>query len=137
MSVRRQLARFLTVGLVNTLVGLAVIFLLMRLGAHYVFANASGYAVGLGVSFVLNRSWTFRAKSGASGQLARYLSVFAVCYLLNLAVVGALIANRFDPYFSQVLGIGVYTGLMFVGSRTLVFGLGRDEEEARKRPVEK
>jgi putative flippase GtrA len=49
--------RFSAVGVINTLLGLTVIFALMRFGGvQYIVANAMGYAIGTVVSFVLNRS---------------------------------------------------------------------------------
>lgn len=58
-SLRRTAPRFLIVGLVNTAVGLSVIFACKALaGLGDALSNAVGYTVGLAVSFVLNRSWT-------------------------------------------------------------------------------
>lgn len=55
--------RFCSVGVLNTLIGLAIIFGLMRFGGvQYVLANAIGYAIGMMLSFALNRSWTFAHK---------------------------------------------------------------------------
>lgn len=118
-----QLLRFGAVGLLNTFVGLLCIWgamYFLRLGA--VAANLLGYAIGLGVSFALNRRWTFRHDGAVSTTLPRWIALAAVSYGANLAVV--LAAHRgagLDPYLAQPLGIAAYTGLMFLGSRYLVF----------------
>ena len=56
------LGRYLGVGTLNTLVGFAVIFLLMWLGASPVAANVAGYAVGFLLGFVLTKKLVFRSK---------------------------------------------------------------------------
>jgi putative flippase GtrA len=60
MKPRRTLWRFAVVGAVNTFVGLAFIYSARAMGLGEVSANATGYAIGLVLSFGLNRFWTFR-----------------------------------------------------------------------------
>jgi putative flippase GtrA len=118
-----QLYRFLLVGLANTGFGLLCIWGAMRLFAFSdVAANFFGYACGLILSFALNRSWTFAHSEAAVRTFPRWLAVAAVAYLVNLGVV--LAAHRLggvNPYLAQPLGIGVYTVIMFLGSRHYVF----------------
>ncbi len=118
-----QLFRFLVVGLANTGFGLLCIWGAMRfLALGDVAANFFGYACGLILSFVLNRSWTFAHSDAAVRTFPRWLAVAAVAYLVNLGVV--LAGHRLlgvNPYLAQPLGIGVYTAIMFFGSRHFVF----------------
>jgi putative flippase GtrA len=122
--------RFLLVGVVNTAFGLGTIFALKALaGWGDVPANVAGYAVGLCVSFVLNRHWTFAHRGDWRPALVRFLLVFAVAYVANLAV---LLALR-DPagvgnHAAHVAGMVVYTVIFFVGSRAFAF---RDSHSAR------
>ncbi|MGF9562910.1 GtrA family protein [Neorhizobium sp. BT27B] len=120
----RQLVRFGLVGLVNTSVGLLAIYALMYVfQVSPGFANAGGYALGLCISFLLNRDWTFQDNSKICQTLPRYLAVAAVCYSLNLAIVlSAVHMLGIDPYVAQLLGIVAYTACMFVGCRLFVFG---------------
>ncbi|MCK5759594.1 MAG: GtrA family protein, partial [Clostridiales bacterium] len=76
--------RYGAVGLVNTGVTAAVIFLLKLTGIHYSLYTLSGYAIGIAVSFFLNRRFTFR-KQGvkAGGQLIKFLSVTVSLLLLT------------------------------------------------------
>lgn len=118
-----QVARFGIVGVLNTLVGLSCIYLVIYLlNADAGLANALGYAIGLAVSFLLNRIWTFNNNQRVASVLPRYLLVAAVSYLLNLAAV--LIGNRYfgiNPYAVQLLGMAIYTPTMFIGCRLFVF----------------
>lgn len=115
--------RFCTVGLLNTAVGLAVIFLLMRIGQlDYIVANFLGYIVGFGISFALNRNWTFEHKGSLLDAGLQWALVVGVAYLLNLGVVIAL--HEFfgiNSYVSQALGVAVYTAFAFVLGRFYVF----------------
>jgi len=57
---RSTIGRFTIVGIANTLLGLAVIYLLKWLFvAGDALANLMGYAIGLVASFILNQRWTF------------------------------------------------------------------------------
>ena len=117
------LIRYLLVGVVNTLVGLGIIYLAMYfLKMDLASSNAFGYAIGIMVSFVLNKKWTFDSQDHVVYSFLRYLLVLAVAYVANLATV--LFANsHFDlnPYLSQALGIVPYTTIGFLGSRYFAF----------------
>lgn len=119
----RQSLRFGTVGLVNTAIGLAAIYAVMFFfQTGPAIANAAGYAIGLAVSFALNRVWTFNSSRPVAHVLPQYLLVAAIAYLLNLSVV-LLGTHHFGvgPYLVQFFGIGVYTVAMFLGCRWFVF----------------
>jgi putative flippase GtrA len=117
------LGKFLTVGALNTLVGLAVIYI-----AKWFFqfgdiaANATGYAVGLILSFVLNSRWTFGYEGQWIPALARFLSITLLAYGMNLLVV--LLAIRVigtDDYLAHALGILPYTLTVYLGSKYIAF----------------
>ena len=114
--------RFLLVGAVNTLVGLSIIYLLKFLGIGDVVANASGYGIGVVVSFALNRNWTFQHVGPAIPAAARFLLVFAIAYIANLEAVLAMIhVLNANAYLAQALGVPVYTTLFYLGSRYFAF----------------
>ena len=119
----RQSFRFGAVGLVNTAIGLLAIYaVIFFFDADPAIANAIGYAIGLAVSFTLNRIWTFGDKRSYGKMLPRFLLVATISYLLNLSVV-LLGTHHFGvgPYLVQFFGIGVYTLAMFLGCRWFVF----------------
>lgn len=122
-GITRQALRFGLVGLANTAIGLLAIYaVLFFFAADPAIANAIGYAVGLVVSFLLNRLWTFSDSRSIAKVLPRYLLTAAISYLLNLSVV--LIGTHHfgvGPYLVQFFGIGVYTVAMFLGCRWFVF----------------
>src|SRR5687768_4456318 len=80
--------RFVIVGIANTVVGLSSIyFAKWAMGFGDTTANLFGYLIGLTVSFVLNKTWTFAYSGAWWPAFARFLAVFAVAYLCNLATV--------------------------------------------------
>jgi putative flippase GtrA len=79
----RSLWRFLLVGGFNTLVVYLVFKGLLALGLHYLAAAALGWAVGVGISYVLNRGFTFEVTHKPH---SREFAVFVGGYLLQLAV---------------------------------------------------
>ena len=118
-----EFVKYLLVGAVNTIAGFAVIvFCLEVLEFRPVPANAIGFAVGLTISFLLNRSFSFRSSVPIVPGLLAFAAVAALGYLLNLA---ALIAgHRFlhlGVYPSQVLGVATYVFVVFFASKKLVF----------------
>jgi putative flippase GtrA len=128
-----QVLRYVVVGLVNTAVGLSIIFALMLAGVADVAANAIGYAVGLCVSFVLNGRWTFGASSLDAGRLLRFLLVVGLSYLANLAaLVVARDALGWGSHHGQLAGAAVYTAVGFIGSHWFAFAARRlpDGQEA-------
>jgi putative flippase GtrA len=121
-----QVLRYLMVGVVNTVIGLSIIFALMHLGVADVAANAAGYAIGLCVSFVLNGRWTFGAATLDAGRLLRFLLVVGVAYLANLAaLVVARDALGWGSHLGQLAGAVTYTAVGFVGSRWFAFAARR------------
>ena len=118
-----RIARFLAVGLLNTCIGLSVIFACKYFGdLRDSPANAIGYAVALINSFVWNRRWTFSHTGNLVPAAARFCAVFFVAYLANLATVMIAI-ETFDvnSYLAHAIGAVPYTVLFYLGSRFVVF----------------
>lgn len=118
-----ELGRFLSVGMVNMLVGLLVIYACKWLfQAGDVLANAIGYACGLCTSFALNSRWTFDYRGPQLPALVKFLVVAAVAYAMNLATV--LLAIHWaglNDYLAQALGIPPYTLTTYLASKFIVF----------------
>lgn len=118
-----QFAKFLCVGVLNTLVGLSVIYAAKWfLGMGDLAANALGYTVGLTVSFTLNSRWTFNHSGPQWPALFKFLLVSLVAYGMNLLTV--MISIHYfglNDYLAQALGTPPYTLTSFFASKYLVF----------------
>lgn len=128
-----QFLRYLGVGLVNTLVGLGTTYLAKwLLGWGDVSANAIGYAVGICVSFSLNRRWTFDHGGPAWRTFGLFLLVALGAWGANLATVMLAIHVGVNSYLAQALGIPVYTITSFLANKYLVFTPGRRPEGTKE-----
>ena len=125
--IRHSAARFLTVGVLNTVVGLSIIYLAKYLGGlGDIAANVTGYSVGLLLSFSLNSKWTFRYDGLLLPAFWKFTVVFISAYLLNLACVLTAIRLGLNAYVAQALGIIPYTVFTYLVSRYFVFRSAKD-----------
>jgi putative flippase GtrA len=125
MILLQQVVSYGLIGIVNTSVTFVVIAALTFQGADPMLANAVGFAAGLIVSFVLNRSLTFR--SSKAGTIRPFLLAFAVSYGLNLVALNlaAPIAAQ-HVLLPQIAGMLVYNVAFFALMRYWVFADGQD-----------
>ena len=125
--------KYLMVGAVNTVVGFGIIiFCIEVLGLHPVAANATGFSVGAVVSFLLNRSFSFRSKVPIATGLPSFVAVVIAGYLLNLAalLVGQEMLHL-GIYPSQILGVSTYVVAVYFASKSLVFRDSAPSKRAR------
>ena len=88
--------RYGIVGVCNTLLTLVVIWIMTKnIGCTEALSNFVGYSVGLVNSFFLNRKWTFGSKGNVYSTAAKFLIVFAVCYLIQFSIL--LLLNHYCP----------------------------------------
>lgn len=117
-----HLTRYAGSGVLNTLVGFSVIFLLMVLGASPFIANIGGYLVGFVLGFVVSKKFVFRSDGHFVGESMRYLAAFSICFVLNLLVLRlALTVLRWEAVASQLLAAATYTVTMYILTRWFVF----------------
>lgn len=117
-----EFGRFLSVGVLNALFGLLVIYAAKWFGQlNDVLANAIGYAAGLALSFTLNSRWTFAYQGAHAPALARFVLVAGVAYALNLLTVLLAIRLGLNGYVAQALGIPPYTLTTYLASKYFVF----------------
>lgn len=129
--------RFLIVGVINTLVGTAVMFGLYNLaGLHewgkvgYWLSTLGNYTVGSVVSFFLNKHFTFRSKEKGKAVVIRFVVNIAVCMVLAYGIaqraVEAVLADTFlsqqmQGNLSMLVGMCLFVLLNYVGQRFFAF----------------
>jgi putative flippase GtrA len=91
-----QLARFLVVGVGNTVLSFAAYRLLLAAGTWYVLAAALAFGVGALNGYIFNRRWTFAASDTARARVL-YVAVQAT---------GAVSTSLLVLFFVDGLGIG-------------------------------
>lgn len=125
----KTVPRFLLVGVVNTLVGCGLMFLLYNLaGWSYWLSSAANYVAGGVVSFFLNKYFTFQNKDRSWRQVGRFVLTIALCWLLAYGTAKPLAArllagfpSRLQENIAMLTGMCLYTALNYLGQRFFAF----------------
>lgn len=137
----KKLLKFILVGIVNTLVGTAIMFGLYNLaGCSYWVSSAANYIIGSILSYVLNKRFTFRHQGEIAQSALRFAGNIAVCYLLAYGIAkpaaqailtGA--TQQVQENIAMLAGMILFTGFNYLGQRYFVFG-EKNEEKTSNRP---
>ena len=121
--------RFVLVGVVNTLVGMAIMFGLYNL-AHcsYWRSSACNYILTSILSFFLNKYFTFRNQEKSVVQAVRFAVNIAACYLLAYGLAKPLCiwllgraSQTVRDNVSMLVGMCLFTALNYLGQRFFAF----------------
>jgi putative flippase GtrA len=112
----RQLARFLAVGVSNTLLSLAVYGALLAAGAPTAAAAGLAFAAGAVNGYVLNRAWTFGARDSLAARV-RYVAVQAAGTAANGALVWLVVAAGAGRLAAYVVAVPPVTLGTFLANR--------------------
>lgn len=121
--------KFLLVGVINTIVGTSIMFLLYNVGhMNYWVSSAANYIVGSIVSYFLNKYFTFQNKEKSVQQIVRFVVNISVCYLLAYGIARPLIRAIFSfaekavqDNVAMLAGMCLFVGFNYLGQRFLVF----------------
>ncbi len=124
-----KLLKFLLVGVVNTLVGMAIMFGLYNLaGCSYWISSAANYVLTSILSFFLNKRFTFQNRERGAGPVVRFALNIAVCYLLAYGIAQPLClhllagaAQTVRDNVSMFVGMCLFTGFNYLGQRLFAF----------------
>ncbi len=125
----KKLAKFLVVGVINTLVGTAIMFGLYNL-AHcsYWVSSAANYILTSILSFFLNKYFTFESREKSAAEVLRFAVNIAVCYLLAYGIAKPLclaalsgVPAAVRDNVSMFVGMCLFTGCNYLVQRFFVF----------------
>jgi putative flippase GtrA len=125
-SARRQLARFLGVGLINTAVAFVVfrevLAALPRVPGAPAAAQGSAWVVSMLCSYLLNRRLTFRSAAARGPEFARFVASQLAYLAVSTTLLEAGISGLHLPATpTWVATIGFMTVLNYLGQRYWVF----------------
>ena len=123
MSVLNILAiRFGIVGLASNLVLYLLYLGFTCLGLGHKFSMSLIYIFGILQSFVLNKKWTFSHRGYLRVTFVRYISIYAVGYLINMAVLIVMV-DQLGYSHERVQGLTVLMVgvLLFAMQKAWVF----------------
>ena len=117
-----QFLKFVSVGVLSTIVNYLAFLMLFGMGMPYLGAMASGFLLGTLTGFQLNKSWTYDASGAAGGYLPKYMMLYSMSLLLGMGCLWMLVEGAgLDPRPANVLTIGVTTCFNFIGTKFVVF----------------
>jgi putative flippase GtrA len=124
-----SMLRFLAVGVVNTLVGSAIMFGLYNLaGCSYWLSSAANYTLTSILSYFLNKRFTFRNRERSAAQVLRFAVNIALCYLIAYGAAKPLAlrllsgaAENVRDNVAMLVGMGLFTVLNYLGQRFFAF----------------
>lgn len=124
--------RFIMVGIINTCVGLGMMYLLLD-GFHlnYWAASFTGNSIGAVVSYFLNRKFTFKSNASVLSSGFRFIVAILCCYYISfklsrilahylLAQLGGLTGHWTDNA-ALLIGSGLYTISNYIAQKRFVF----------------
>ena len=119
----RTFSRFAAVGIAsNTLLYVLYLVLSAGVGLRPVTAATVGWVVGVAISFVLNRSWTFGHTGPRGSTFVRYGFLYAAAYALNILLLVLLVDRAGLPHELVQGVLIVISGLsLFLAQRFWVF----------------
>jgi putative flippase GtrA len=125
----RVLLKFLLAGLLNTIVGSGLMFVMYNVfGLGYWVSSAANYIVGSILSFFLNKYWTFSVKKWSLFMVIFFIVTIAVSYFLAYKIARTALyffladyPQKIQDNASLFTGICLFTGLNYIGQRFIVF----------------
>ena len=127
----KRLIAFGIVGCINTGVDFLV-FLLMSdiFGASLWASQAAGYLTGASVSFILNKTVTFKdGKIRMNQQILRFVIVNVTSFFVSTNLIEWIVLQGVDYRISKILVTGVVVVINYFGYKLLVFGVKEKDEE--------
>nr|WP_239549018.1 GtrA family protein [Scopulibacillus daqui] len=117
------------VGACNTIIGLSIMFLCLHgFGFSYLMAAACGNSIGAVVSYILNRTYTFKSEKSVAKSSLAFILVVGFCYIFSyhLSMVVSSWASRIFRAFPRddaaaLLGAVLYTATNYFGQKCFVF----------------
>lgn len=134
--------KFIAVGIINTLVGMGIMFGLYHLCGlkrldensqvqlGYWISSASNYIITSILSYFLNKNFTFKNKEKGIKPILRFAVNIAVCYVVAYALAKPLVKlalSRTDIRYdiqatiAMLVGMCLFVGLNYIGQRFFAF----------------
>ncbi len=123
----RQFVRYVLVGVGTNGAGYLAYLLLTWAGLEYKLTMTILYALGIGLSFALNRKWSFGEYRQKRGALPRFLIAYGGGWVFNYAMLAVLADHyRFPHQIVQAITICILVVAFFLLQRYWIF---RPEKE--------
>ena len=119
-----RLARYGIIGLGTNLSLYLLFLLLLRLAVHPVASAGICYVLGVAMSYLLNRRWTFASTNSHQRDLAKFLCAYGLGLVSTMLTLGMLL-HWLAPQPAQIVNIGITAIVIYCCLRLLRFGSKR------------
>ena len=110
----QTIAKFIGVGLLNTVIGYAIYAVLILLNVPYLAALLIATVAGVTFNYFSIGRMVFKSKGGLH-VFAKFVSAYSVVYVVNAVVLAILIKHfLFSPYVGQVLCVPLSVVLSWI-----------------------
>ncbi|GAA6491808.1 hypothetical protein K280104A7_13720 [Candidatus Bariatricus faecipullorum] len=121
--------KFVLVGVVNTIVGTSVMFIMYNVFSfNYWISSAANYVVGSIVSYFLNKYFTFQDKEKSWKTVVRFVLNISVCYLIAYGLARPLVrmalggfSQTIQENIAMLAGMCLFVVVNYIGQRFFVF----------------
>jgi putative flippase GtrA len=112
-----QTFKFGLVGLLNTLIGYGVYFILLR-WINYLIALFIAHVIGVANSFFWNKYWTFKSKNKYHAEILRFVLVYAFTFIINVILLSLAVSKyHINAKIAQALILFLVTLISFFGHK--------------------
>lgn len=134
---RSEIGRLARYGLVGLFTNGSIYLLFLAMiwtGMYPVLASGLCYGLGVALSYLLNRRWTFNSKGKHRQDIPRFLLAYGVGLIVTLVSMWGLI-QIMVPELAQLVTAAITAGSIYTSLRILRFGhnasLSVPREESR------
>jgi putative flippase GtrA len=118
---RKQILQFCGIGILNTIVGYGVFFLLVNY-LYYLLALLLAHIVGVIHSFLWNKYWIFKSKKFQLFEFIKFNLIYAVVFMVNAAALFVSVEIiHVNPRLAQLVLLPVITAVSFFGQKFWTF----------------
>lgn len=114
-----QVAKFIAVGVFNTLFGYSLYAMFIYLGLNYSLALLLATVLGVLFNFQTIGRFVFQSKNGR--LIFRFVGVYALIFLINLALIKLMVNSGLSAYLAGGAALVPTTILSFLLNKYFVF----------------
>lgn len=124
-----QFAKFGIVGVLNTIIGTTVMFLLYNVvGCNYWISSGMNYIVGSVFSYFVNKHFTFQIKNNSKEYVLKFIVNISICYFIAYGTARPIIElslkeidKNIGENIAMIVGMVFFVFLNFFGQKYFVF----------------
>lgn len=118
----KETSKFSLVGLLNTLINIAIYNILLFLKFNYITANIIGYIAGMFNSYILNKKWVFKNNCHNNFIIFKFIIVNLISLLINNLTLYLFVSYFFiNKNISQIFAIILGFIINFLASKFWTF----------------